>query len=70
MSSLAGSFKQERKKCSILFIGDEAFPLNENLLKIYLGQHPKDSKERIFNYRICRARRAVENVFGLSPSVF
>jgi len=71
MSSSAGSFKRERKKCSILFfIGDEAFPLSENLMKIYLGQHPKDSKERIFNYRVCRARRVVENVFGLSSSVF
>ena len=52
------------------FIGDEAFPLSENLVKVYLGEHPKDSKERIFNYRICRSRRVVENVFGLSSSVF
>jgi len=52
------------------FIGDEAFPLSENLMKGYPVQHPKDSKERIFNYRICRARRVVENVFGLSSSVF
>jgi hypothetical protein len=72
MSSSAGSFKRERKKGSILFffIGDEAFPLSENLMKVYPGQHPKDSKERIFNYRICRARRVVENVFVFSSSVF
>ena len=61
-----------REKCSILFffIGDEAFPLSENLMKVYPGQHPKGSKERIFNYRICRARRVVEYVFGLVSSVF
>jgi hypothetical protein len=52
------------------FIGDEAFPLSENLVKVYPGEHPQDSKERIFNYRICRSRRVVENVFGLSSSVF
>jgi len=52
------------------FIGDEAFPLSENLMKVYLGQHPKGSKEQIFNYTICRARRVVENVFGLKSSVF
>jgi len=38
LSSSAGSFKRERKKCSILFY----FPLSENLMKVYPGQHPKD----------------------------
>jgi hypothetical protein len=42
MSSSACSFKWERKKCSILFfIEDKAFPLGENLMKVYPGQHPK-----------------------------
>jgi len=57
------------KSVPYFFIGDEAFPLSENLMNVYLGQHPKGSKERIFNYRICWARRVVENVFGLASSV-
>jgi hypothetical protein len=52
------------------FIGDEAFRLGENLKKVFPGQHPKGSKERIFNYRICRARVVIENVFDLASSVF
>jgi hypothetical protein len=60
---------RREKSVPYFFIGDEAFPLSENLMKVYPGQHPKDSKERIFNYRICRARRVVENIFGLVISV-
>ena len=60
----------EKKVFRTFFIGDEAFPLSENLMKVYPGQHPKDSKEWTFSYRICRAQRVVENVFGLSSSVF
>jgi hypothetical protein len=50
------------KSVPYFFIGDEAFPLSENLMKVYPGQHPKGSKGRIFNYRICRARGVVANV--------
>ena len=71
MSSSGGLFKRERKKCSILFfIGDETFPLSENLMKVNPGQHPKGSTERNLKFRICRARRVVENVFDLASSVF
>lgn len=51
-------------------IGDEAFQLNEHVMKVYSGFHPKGSTKRNFNYRLCRARRVVENVFGISSSVF
>ena len=39
-------------------------------MKVYSGQHAKGTKERIFNYRLCRARRMVESVFGVLSSVF
>lgn len=52
-----------------VFIGDEAFPLMDNLLKPF-PQRGITHDERIFNYRLCRARRVVENVFGILTSRF
>lgn len=53
-----------------IILGDEAFALNDNLMKPYSGSFTKGSLERIFNYRLSRARRVVENVFGILSSVF
>jgi hypothetical protein len=39
-------------------------------MKPYPGTHEKGSNERVFNYRLSRARRVVENVFGIISSVF
>jgi len=61
---------QRHKEMPYVFIGDDAFPMSSTLLKPYRGNHPKGSLERIFNYRLCRARRVVENVFGILASVF
>ncbi|XP_046143098.1 uncharacterized protein LOC123988136 [Osmia bicornis bicornis] len=52
------------------FLGDEAFPISEHLLKCYSGYFTKGSQQRIFNYRVCRARRVVENAFGILAAVF
>lgn len=51
------------------FIADQAFPLKENLMKPYLNKGISHD-ERIFNYRICRGRRVVENAFGILASRF
>lgn len=58
------------KEVPYFFIGDGAFCLNENIMKPFPGVHKKGTPERIFNYRLCRARRVVENVFGILSSVF
>lgn len=46
------------------FIGDEAFGLHIHLMRHYGGTHLTLEK-RIFNYRLCRARRYVECAFGI-----
>lgn len=53
-----------------VFVGDSAFPLQNHIMKPYPGEYPKGSPRRIFNYRLSRARRIVENVFGITASVF
>ena len=45
-------------------IADDAFPLKDWLLKPYPHRH-MNPRQRIFNYRLSRGRRVVENAFGL-----
>ena len=52
-----------------VFVGDAAFPLRSNLVKPYPGTNLPE-EERIANYRISRARRIIENVFGIATSRF
>lgn len=53
-----------------IIVADDAFALSENILKPYPGHQMKGSKERIFNYRLSRARRVSENAFGIMSSIF
>jgi len=53
-----------------VFVTDAAFPLSTNMMKPYSGVYEKGNAKRIFNYRLSRARRVVENVFGIMVSVF
>ncbi|XP_001951832.2 putative nuclease HARBI1 [Acyrthosiphon pisum] len=53
-----------------VMLGDEAFPLTKYLMKPYPRRNILTKKQKIYNYRHCRARRIVENSFGILSSRF
>ncbi|KAG5875768.1 hypothetical protein JTB14_022477 [Gonioctena quinquepunctata] len=54
-----------------VFVGDEAFPLSENMMRPYPKRSVTDNYEnKVFNYRLSRARQTVECAFGILASRF
>ena len=57
-------FPNDDEPMPFTIVADDAFPLKSYLMKPY--PHKKlNHDQRIFNYRLSRTRRVVENVFGI-----
>ena len=54
-----------------VFIGDEAFPLSNNILRPYPREQTRtDLSKKVFNLRLSRARKVVECAFGMLTQRF
>ncbi|XP_071941061.1 uncharacterized protein [Antedon mediterranea] len=57
------------KTLPCVFVGDDAFGLKKHMMKPYPSSH-LETDQRVFNYRLSRARRVIENTFGIAASRF
>ena len=52
-----------------VFVADDAFQMKEYMLKPY-PRSDRDIEKRVFDYRLSRARRIIENSFGILAARF
>ncbi|XP_049511354.1 uncharacterized protein LOC119463812 [Dermacentor silvarum] len=63
----AATLPRSERVCPHVFVGDEAFQLRPDFMRPLPGSRTAP-EEVIFNYRFSRARRCVENAFGILVS--
>lgn len=56
------------ERVPFFYIGDDAFPMCKRLIKPFSGRGGLTNEQRVFNYRLSRARRCIENAFGIMSS--
>ena len=54
----------DERPCGYYLVADDAFALKEHLMKPF-SYRDLDPSHRVFNYRLSRGRRVVENAFGI-----
>ncbi len=57
------------KQYPYVFVADDAFSLKTYMIKPYPG-NISELSQRIYNYRLCRTRRVIENAFGILATRF
>ena len=65
----AEAFPGFKEKLNYYVVGDDAFEMGPNLMKPYPSTK-LSMRQRIFNFRLSRARRVVENAFGILSTRF
>nr|CAI5839350.1 unnamed protein product [Callosobruchus analis] len=64
------TLKNSTRCLPYVFVADDAFPLRVDMLKPFRQTDLNSRERKIFNYRLSRARRIVENAFGILASRF